>query len=131
MHSTVRRWCARNGVGSRVRISGKFGPRPRTEVPLSTLSPLARPGKAIAPEAHIELWSAIKPPSCFSVSEGTHHVVMNRRKPRKPDQQIVSTEPGAGCHERGLSSRWPVGGEVFFLTAALDEIVNRQQQQTI
>ena len=34
MNSTSRRRCARNGVGSRVRISRRNGPRPRAEVPM-------------------------------------------------------------------------------------------------
>src|SRR5262245_66446331 len=42
---------------------------------------------------------------------------MNRRKtPKLGDQQIASTEQELAATKR-LSLRWPVGGEMFFLTA--------------
>ena len=50
----------RNGIGSRVRIMCLSGLRFRVEDPIQTLSALARPGKALALEAQIELWSATK-----------------------------------------------------------------------
>ena len=49
------------------------------EGPSKTLSPLARPGKAIALEAQIEPWSAIPTPLRFSVSPTPRHVVMSDR----------------------------------------------------
>jgi len=45
---------------------------------------------------------------------------MKRRKPPKPDQLIVSTEQGLAA-TKTTSSRWPVGGEMFFLTAPFRE----------
>src|SRR5262245_12389992 len=44
-----------------------------------------------------------------------HRVVMKRRNPSTPDQQIVSTEQGLAA-TRSISSPRPVGGEMFFLT---------------
>src|SRR5206468_8184593 len=59
-----------------------------------TLSPLARPGKAVALEAQIELWSAfIAAASLFSFRR-QHHVVMNDRNSCKAGEQISSTEGG-------------------------------------
>jgi len=45
---------------------------------------------------------------------------MKRRKLFKPDQQIVSTEQRLAAMS-SISSRWPVGGEMFFLTAPFRE----------
>ncbi len=57
---------------SYVRVEGEDPecrwPTAFAEGPRETLSPLARPGKAIALEAQIELWPAIMAPSGFSVS---------------------------------------------------------------
>ncbi|PYS04135.1 MAG: hypothetical protein DMG15_29785 [Acidobacteria bacterium] len=56
------------------------------------------------------------PPGRFSVSEDRHHVVMNYRNFVKPENQIVSTESGLAATTTS-SSGWPVGGEMFLLTA--------------
>src|SRR6267378_3337705 len=45
---------------------------------------------------------------------------MNSRISRKPDPHLVSTEQGLAA-TRSLSSGWPVGGEMFFLTAPFIE----------
>jgi len=45
---------------------------------------------------------------------------MKRRKLPKPDQQIVSTEQGLAA-TIDFPSRWPVGGEIFLLTAPFIE----------
>jgi len=44
-------------------------------------------------------------------------IVLKRRKLPKPDHLIVSTEQGLAA-TKTTSSRWPVGGEMFFLTAS-------------
>src|SRR5438270_568941 len=49
-------------------------------------------------------------------SEERHHVVMNYRNFVKPENQIVSTESGLAATTTS-SSGWPVGGEMFLLTA--------------
>jgi hypothetical protein len=62
---------------------------------------------------------AIKAAVCFSVSE-EHPVVMKCRNFSMPDQEIVSTEQGLAA-TKSISSRRPVGGEMFFLTAPFRE----------
>src|SRR5262245_45317305 len=49
-----------------------------------------------------------------------HLVVMKRRNFSTPDQQIVLTEQGLAAM-KSISSRRPVGGEMFFLTAPFRE----------
>src|SRR5215475_2206240 len=55
----------------------------------------------------------------FSFSR-EHPVVMKRRNFSMPDQEIVSTEHGLAA-TKSISSRRPVGGEMFFLTAPFRE----------
>src|SRR5881296_4125783 len=97
MNSTAHCRCARNGVGSRVRITPSDGLRPTCR----TISPLARPGKAIALEAQIELWSAISRRLAFLFLKTTP-----RSHEASKTSEAGSTDrlngAGAGCHEKSF-----------------------------
>ena len=98
------------------------GPRLRSKTRNGTLSALARPGKALALEAQIELWSAInRPVPLFSFPNDTNVVMSSHRTLVMLGQQIASTEDGAGCHGNVESQRPPAEGEIFVLTAPFIE----------
>ncbi len=60
------RWWVFETVGSRVRICMTVGTRLRPKAHTFTLSPLVRPGKAVALEAQIELWPTNMTATLFS-----------------------------------------------------------------
>jgi hypothetical protein len=86
-----------------------------------TLSPLARPGKAIALEAQIELWSAIIRPSLLFSFRKRHDVVMNNRSFVTPGEKPSSTDTGLAA-TIGFPFVRPVGGEIFVLTSPFIEL---------
>ena len=74
LHVTLEETLRSSAVDSeRRRVEGEDHPSRWTtatvEVPSLTLSPLARPGKAVAPQGSNRTVVGIQRPSCFSVSE--------------------------------------------------------------
>jgi hypothetical protein len=95
------------------------------EVPSLTLSPLARPGKAVALQRLRQNYGRqLNGPLAFQFPKTTARVVMNdRTNGKRRRQHVGSTETMAGCHDR-FPSRRPVGGEMFLLTSPFTERLN-------
>lgn len=90
-----------------MRILCLSDPRLRVEDPIQTLSALARPGKALALEAQIELWSAfISRHAAFQFLETTPlHVELSN--PAGAVYTALHNETMAGCHDLPVSRGQP------------------------
>ena len=73
----------------------------KSQGPDCTLSPLARPGKAVALEARIELWSASDRPLAFQLLK-TNRCCDERFQLSTDGHSFRLDGNGAGCHEAFL-----------------------------
>ena len=101
----------------------------KSQDPTFTLSPLARPGKAIALEAQIELWSASDHSVAFQFPKTILRCDETAQLSTAPVTDFVSTETGLAATRVYRSSGRAVGGQVSLLTSPFIERLRRANQQ--
>jgi len=122
----------RRDCQERFRVEGedprRRWPTAKAQGPAFTLSPLARPGKAVALEARIELWSASDHLVAFQFLKTILRDDERFQQSRYAGHNIVSTETGLAA-TGVFTSRRAVGVEVFLLTSPFIERLRREKQQ--
>jgi hypothetical protein len=118
----------RRDCQERFRVEGedprRRWPTAKAQGPAFTLSPLARPGKAVALEARIELWSASDHLVAFQFLKTILRDDERFQQSRYAGHNIVSTETGLAA-TGVFTSRRAVGVEVFLLTSPFIERLRR------
>ena len=101
----------------------------KSQGPAFTLSPLARPGKAVALEAQIELWSASDHSVAFQFPKTILRCDETAQLSTSPVTDFVSTETGLAAMRSVVTSGRAVGGQVSLLTSPFIERLRRANQQ--
>jgi hypothetical protein len=101
----------------------------KSQGPAFTLSPLARPGKAVALEARIELWSASDHSVAFQFPKTILRCDETAQLSTSPVRDFVSTEMGLAAMRRYRSPGRAVGGQVSLLTSPFIERLRRANHQ--
>ena len=122
----------RRDCQERFRVEGedprRRWPTAKAQGPAFTLSPLARPGKAVALEARIELWSASDHLVAFQFLKTILRDDERFQQSRYAGHNIVSTETGLAA-TGVFTCRRAVGVEVFLLTSPFIERLRRANPQ--
>jgi len=118
----------RRDCQERFRVEGedprRRWPTAKAQGPAFTLSPLARPGKAVALEARIELWSASDHLVAFQFLKTILRDDERFQQSRYAGHKIVLTETGLAA-TGVFTCRRAVGVEVFLLTSPFIERLRR------
>jgi hypothetical protein len=101
----------------------------KSQGPAFTLSPLARPGKAVALEARIELWSASDHSVAFQFPKTILRCDETAQLSTSPVTDFVSTETGLAAMRRYRYPGRAVGGQVSLLTSPFIERLRRANEQ--
>jgi len=121
----------RRDCQERFRVEGedprRRWPTAKAQGPAFTLSPLARPGKAVALEARIELWSASDHLVAFQFLKTILRDDERFQQSRYAGHNIVSTETGLAA-TGVFTCRRAVGVEVFLLTSPFIERLRRAKR---